>query len=597
MHTSPPSTLAKTRLAGGALLLLLISFAFSSAFALMALTQLYTELLLDSGLSTTLIQSEIDAFSRQQLWLALPIVLGAGLLLLAVTAWRIPSTPAQWSLRSVGWPLFAICGPAQLLALGLYVVNFIERAPSTGTSHAALLDTLLEIGTTLLVAILLFFELVILLLKVLQAGNRQDARTATPVDPASMRPAVFLFLFGVDLSAAFVPLHMADLYQPLLGLPKDMVMGLPISAMFLSVSITIVVSGIWLDRRGWHEPFLTGVALVAVAKLYAWLAPSAVHFIAAMGMVGLGYGLTLMASQGFVIVQTDDKSKARGLAYLFAGIYAGSICGTAAGAMLAERIGYRPVFLLSAIIVFLLLLYTLTAMRGAIRQSKPRRDTASAAPLPTSVSARDYWNFLRNRHVLGLIFLSSLPSAIAVIGFLNFFGPVYLDRLGYSESTIGAVLILYGLCMVYLGPLLSHYIDRASSKRVFVIIGCLLGGCAFLSFYFFTGFVASVIAVVLLGLSSCLVLASQTTYALTLDVTKQLGQGRAIGLFRASSRLGQMIGPMLFGWLIITTDINQGITYFGLAYLSTAILFALVTREKPVLRQLLLRYRKAPAHG
>ncbi|MCB1803907.1 MAG: hypothetical protein KDJ99_01760, partial [Candidatus Competibacteraceae bacterium] len=111
------------------------------------------------------------------------------------------------------------------------------------------------------------------------------------------------------------------------------------------------------------------------------------------------------------------------------------------------------------------------------------------------------------------------------------------------------------------------------------------------------GFVASVIAVVLLGLSSCLVLASQTTYALTLDVTKQLGQGRAIGLFRASSRLGQMIGPMLFGWLIVTTDINQGITYFGLAYLSTAVLFALVTREKPIFRQALLRYRKAPAHG
>ena len=54
---------------------------------------------------------------------------------------------------------------------------------------------------------------------------------------------------------------------------------------------------------------------------------------------------------------------------------------------------------------------------------------------------------------------------------------------------------------------------------------------------------------------------------------------------------------MLFGWLIVTTDINQGITYFGLAYLSTAVLFALVTREKPIFRQALLRYRKAPAHG
>jgi len=373
--------------------------------------------------------------------------------------------------------------------------------------------------------------------------------------------------------------------------------------MFLCVGFTIVLSGIWLDRRGWHEPLLAGLALTASAMLYAWLAPSAIHFIIAMGLAGLGYGLALMAPQGFVMVHTDDKNKARGLAYLFAGLYAGSICGTAAGAMLAERIGYGPVFLFSAIVVLLALAYTLIALRsvfklrgryerraarryssitlhGIFRRPKLQGDVIKSGHALAMVSAKHYWNFLSNRYVLGLIFLSSLPSAIAVVGFINYFGPVYLDRLGVSQSIIGSVLIIYGLCMVYWGPFISRYIDSSNNKRLFVLIGCILGSGAFLSFQFFTGLVAMMVAVLLLGLSSCFVLASQTTYALTLDVTQQLGQGRAIGIFRASSRIGQMLGPILFGWLIVANDIHQSLVYFGLGYLATAILFAVTTSSR-----------------
>jgi MFS family permease len=169
-----------------------------------------------------------------------------------------------------------------------------------------------------------------------------------------------------------------------------------------------------------------------------------------------------------------------------------------------------------------------------------------------------------------------------VIGFLNYLVPVYLNRLGVSQSVIGGVLILYGLCMIYLGPFVSQYIDATHNKRLFVITGCVIGGCAFLGFSIFSGIIGTVLAVMLVGLSSCFVLASQTVYALTLDVTKQLGAGRAIGIFRASSRIGQMLGPILFGWLIIATDTNQSVTYFGLGYLATAILFALATSAKPV---------------
>ena len=460
--------MAKLKMVVGAIVLLLLTFCFSSFFAITTLARLYENSLnalnqaASSGSAPILL--EINVFINQQIYVALLTLLAGNLSLLVMIAWRSLPAPEHWSLKTVGWPLFLVSGATQLIALAMYISNFIVVAPATQVIEAGLFDVVVEIITTLAISTLLFFELLILLLKLLQNDRTLRCSRSSAIDPSSIRPAIFLFLFGVDLSAAFVPLHMKNLYQPLLDLPKDMVLGLPISSMFLCVSFTIVVAGIWLDRRGWHEPFLMGLALTACAMLYAWLAPNGVHFIIAMGLVGLGYGLALMASQGFVIVHTDDKSKARGLAYLIAGIYAGSICGTAVGAMLAERIGYSPVFLFSAVTLFLTLGYTLLAMHGAIEQAKLHIRVARIGQAAAVVTAKHYWNFLRNRYVLGLIFLSSLPSAIAVIGLLNYFGPVYLDRLGVSQSIIGSVLILYSICMVYLGPFCEQIYRRLGQQ-------------------------------------------------------------------------------------------------------------------------------------
>ncbi len=596
--------MAKLKLFCGSVVLLILSVSFSSFFTLTALAKLYGK---SSGVLDPSVEFEVlvvphghGAIIDIPLCITLGILLIGCLALLAMIVRRAPSMPEQWSLQNVGWPLVVVNSAAQLLALCMYMSNFTLMASGDPAIVSGLLDVVIEIAITLVIAALLFVELLILLFKVLQSDSAGGCSPSPRVDPGRIRPVVFLLLFGVDLSAAFVPLHMKNLYQPLWGLPEDVVLGLPISVMFLCVGISIILSGIWLDRRGWHEPLLVGLALGVSAMLYAWLAPSAIHFILAMGLCGLGYGLALMAPQGFVMVHTDDKNKARGLAYLFAGLYAGSICGTAAGAMLAERIGYGPVFLLSAVMILLAMGYTWFALHGVFKRrggyerrtlhryrglilgglfkpTRSRDESAGSRPTLASVTARHYWDFLSNRYVLSLIFLSSLPSAIAVIGLLNYFIPVYLDRLGISQSIIGGVLILYGLCMVYLGPLISHYIDASNNKRWFVIAGCVLGGCAFLGFQFFTGLLGTIVAVLLLGLSSCLVLASQTTYALTLDVTHRLGQGRSIGIFRATSRVGQMLGPILFGWLIMSTDIHQGLVYFGLGYLATAVLFAIAT--------------------
>jgi len=181
--------------------------------------------------------------------------------------------------------------------------------------------------------------------------------------------------------------------------------------------------------------------------------------------------------------------------------------------------------------------------------------------------------------VLSLIFFSSLPAAIAAVGFLNYFIPVHLHHIGVSQSTIGQVLMIYGICLIYFGPFLSKYVDAAQDKKRFVFLGCILGSISFLTFHIYDGIVSAMTSILILGLSSSFVLASQSVYALKLTVTQRLGVGKAIGLFRSTSRIGQMLGPIIFATLFSATDINKGITIFGVFYMFTALIFILLTQR------------------
>jgi predicted MFS family arabinose efflux permease len=396
-----------------------------------------------------------------------------------------------------------------------------------------------------------------------------------------MRPAIFIFLFGMDSSLSFLPLHMENLYEPLFGLSKDFMVGLPITVEFLFVGVAILISGAWFDRRGWRRPFLGGLVLAATGSVYSAVAPDAIQFVLSRAVVGSGFGLALMASQGFVITHTHDRNKTQGLAHMFAGLYAGSICGGAAGAMLAEYYGYSFVFLLGAGVIVLGIGYTMYFLPTEVNDEQQ-----SEVKISQKFRASDLRNFLLNRNVLSLVFFSSLPAAIAVVGFLNYFSPIYLNRMGASESTIGQILIIYGTCLILAGPTIGKFVDASNDKKYWIFVGCLLGSAAFLVFSFLDGVPATMLAILLLGLSSSFVLSSQTAFALQLSVTKELGQGKAVAIFRSTSRAGQALGPIVFATLIGAMGMRDGIVALGIFYLVAATMFLLVTqKDKHVLPQ------------
>ncbi len=431
--------------------------------------------------------------------------------------------------------------------------------------YAKLREIALDSLTVIVISFLFFLEMQIMIFNVF---DPRPAGAEKKTSFMAVRITAFPLLIGGTISVSFLPLFMETLYVPLFGLSQNIVMGLPISVKLFFTGVAIVVSGAWCDRRGWHQPFLAGVLLTCAGNLYSWQARDALHFILAQGLSGMGYGLALMASQGFVVANTREDRRAQGLSNFFAGVYSGSICGIALGAMLAERIGYRPVFLIGSAVILLILPYYFGFMRNA--EAKP--------PEKPAAEARPVLRFLFNRNILGLVLLSGIPAAVATIGFLNYFSPIYLKQIGASQSDIGRLFLVNGLCMVYIAPFMSRFIDRAAGKKMYVALSGLIG-CAALVCFHYTAHTAGVfLTVLLLGLATAVNDPSRNSYLLKLQITRELGTGKALSISSSTYRIGQVLGPLTFGVLLSVSG-PDGILYLGGLYLLITLLFLIVNQN------------------
>ena len=451
-----------------------------------------------------------------------------------------------------------------------YIAITISRKVLLSELKEIIMDSI----TVLVISILFLMELLVIVFQYF-AREMATAGRVFKVHYTAIRPAVFLYFFGQTISVSFLPLYMEQLYQPFWGLSREVIMGLPICTTMLFGGISPLIAGPWVDKRGWHESFFVGLLLTAAGFVYTWMAPNAVHLIFSRAFVGFGYGLTFMAANGFVVAYTDDNSKSQGLTRLIAGCYSGYICGSSTGGMLADSIGYNAVFIVGAVIICLSFVYAMIFLKPALGHPEVSVMDASKK---TALGTGQLLRFITNPAILAVCFLVILPTSMIAVGFLNYFIPIYIDRIGSTPSHIGRLLMIHGLFFIYIAPIFSKYIDRSGFKSRYIFLSGVLSSLGLMVFYFYGGMVAAVLSVLILGLAGSFEAA--TPYVLGLEITKKLGSAKAIAILSSVEKLGQVLGPILFGWLILGQPGNSSIYYMGIACFIIALLFYLISCRK-----------------
>jgi MFS family permease len=121
--------------------------------------------------------------------------------------------------------------------------------------------------------------------------------------------------------------------------------GWATSAFQLGVMVGIVVAGDQADRRGPVPPFVTGIALFAAGLVVGGLAPTMLVLVLGRGLQGLGAGAVPAVAYAVIGRSYPEALRPRVFAVLSTAWVVPGLVGPAVSALVAERLGWRWVFL------------------------------------------------------------------------------------------------------------------------------------------------------------------------------------------------------------------------------------------------------------
>ncbi len=483
--------------------------------------------------------------------------------------------------------LFPLHGRAQTPVAHIQIL--LDGARMTDGIRARILDA----ATVMVVALVATFELLLLLAllmdRVLLRHESHEPGVVTddadPVRPGRIaRPVMFGFLFAMAMPLSFLPLYARSLL-PLVQQARgfEYLLGVPIAADMGCGLVAALLAGRLTDRRGWALPVLAGLLVGMAGNVASGLAPSWSTLVAARALAGFGYGLAWMGLQGFIVLHSPVAHRGRNMAILVAGLFAGYLSGAAAGAMLEQQLGAIAVFLLSAGLLALPFLGVFMLM-GPGRQGVPLERSRPSRPGP-GLSVAMSWRTLRAlvfSRDYGLLLLACIvPFSVAQAGLLSYALPLYVEAAGGTTASVGRMIMLYGLCVIYLGPPMARITDGSAHRKAWIVAGGVFGSAGLLGLYWGDGLAMATGAVLCLAVASCLAGSAQLAYMLQLRNVRDYGAGRATSVMRAADKFGQMLGPLLVGALLAWVSLPVGLAGVGLIYLLATLAFWRFAPRRP----------------
>ena len=157
----------------------------------------------------------------------------------------------------------------------------------------------------------------------------------------------------------------------------------------------------------------------------------------------------------------------------------------------------------------------------------------------------------------------------------------FITLLSYSFSIpaweIGIILGAQLISIVFIKPIMGTISDKVGRKHV-IIPGLIVAGISVL----LLPHVSSAISLTLLSAGFGIGFAATTssTSALVADLTKNGAYGSSMGVLRTIMDIGQSIGPILTGWMVVSYGYVPAFSLLGMILLVTAILFGNVSITK-----------------
>ncbi|MCE5171081.1 MFS transporter [Paenibacillus profundus] len=348
----------------------------------------------------------------------------------------------------------------------------------------------------------------------------------------------FLAMAGMTMVTPFLALYL----QHDIGMSNQHEIavwsGLIFAANFLTSFIFQPIWGKFADKYGRKIMILRSGFGMAVVTALMGLAQTPMHLLLLRMLNGTISGFN-PAAVALVSSTTPKERMGFAMGILQSGVVAGTILGPLIGGVLADMVGYRPIFYITGTLLFLATMLTMLMVKEPFDREK-------AAETPQmSVMA-------------GFKQLAGIPQLLALfaVTFLLQFAmmspasllPLYVQELHGSQQNLallaGFVSAVAGMSNMICSPILGRLSDRIGSHRILTV--CLIGAACTLIPQAFVSKVWQLVAIrFMLGMFMGGLLPSVN--ALIRKYTPDGMESRAYSFNSSTLALGNMIGPIMGG--------------------------------------------------
>lgn len=269
------------------------------------------------------------------------------------------------------------------------------------------------------------------------------------------------FLTGVAFSLVmpFLPLYVEQL-----GVTDPQSLNLWSGAVFsITFLFSAIASPFWgglADRKGRKIMLLRSALGMAIVMVLMGMATSIWQFLALRALLGLLGGFVPNAN-ALIATQVPRKRSGWALGWLSTGAVSGALIGPLIGGLLADSFGLRPVFFITAAVLFLCFLMTLFAIR----------ETFVPVQKKDMLHARDVFSSLKRPKLVLALFVTTLIIQVATGSIAPILTLYVRDLAGDIQNLAfvsGMIASVPGVAALISAPRLGKLGDRIGPERILI---------------------------------------------------------------------------------------------------------------------------------
>jgi DHA1 family tetracycline resistance protein-like MFS transporter len=366
----------------------------------------------------------------------------------------------------------------------------------------------------------------------------------SPLFPIFM--IVFVDVLGLGITIPVLPLFAKND----LGATAQAITALT-SVYFAATLIAGPILGRLSDRYGRRLVLIASQSGTLIALLLTGTAFNIGWIYLARMIDGLTGG-NISVAQAYLSDITEEKNRARGLGIVNAAFSSGFIFGPAFGSLLAAWFGPRVPFFAAAGFSLITILLTTFLLPESLPPEKRNREQKISLATPFIELAR-LPGEMRQSPSLRLLLGISFGINMAFFAFQTIYALWFESTAlaGWPEATvqqiIGLVLTAVGVVGVITQAWLVGPAVKRFGERHLVVFGNLARGVGISLLALFPYLVTAIAAVPLLAIGGSLGLPA--LIALLTYTAPPTQRGRVIGLNQSVASLGNIVGPLISGFL------------------------------------------------